>query len=144
MTSKAKYKTKQREELISFFASVPGRHMTAGDICGCFKEKGIHISQATVYRQMEQLVDEGILSKYIIDTNTPACFEYVGKEENCHEDVCFHCKCEKCGKLIHLHCDELIHIGAHLKEEHNFTLDPLRTVFYGICGECASAAAAAE
>ena len=29
--------------------------------------------------------------------------EYVGGGEACQDPVCFHCKCEKCGKLIHLH-----------------------------------------
>ena len=24
----------------------------------------------------------------------------------------------------------------HLQEEHHFTLNPLRTVFYGICEDC--------
>ena len=50
--------------------------------------------------------------------------------------TCFHCKCEKCGKLIHLHCEELQEIQSHLLGEHGFQLDPRRTVLYGLCEGC--------
>ena len=138
MNSKAKYKTKQREMLLGYFETVPGIHVTAADVCDYLKAQGASIGQSTVYRQLENLVDEGIIKKYIIDGNSPACFEYVDRQMTCGEE-CFHCKCEKCGKLIHLHCEELVQIRSHLKEEHHFTLDPLRTVFYGLCEDCAAA-----
>ena len=139
MTIKPKYKTKQREMLISYLSSVSGEHITAGDVCEYFKEQGVSIGQATVYRQLESLVDEGIVNKYMIDANSPACFEYMGEETHAGAGICFHCKCSKCGKLLHLHCEELMEIQDHLQKEHGFMLDPKRTVFYGICEECGEA-----
>ncbi|HAG69272.1 MAG TPA: Fe2+/Zn2+ uptake regulation protein [Lachnospiraceae bacterium] len=136
MNSRSKYRTKQRELLLGYLETVPGVHITANDVCAYLREQGASIGQSTVYRQLESLVDEGIINKYIIDANTPACFEYVGADEHVDSDICFHCKCEKCGKLIHLHCDELEGVGAHLYEEHRFKLDPMRTVFYGLCDQC--------
>ena len=135
--SKLKYKTKQREELLEFLEGKAGEHITANEVCAYFKEKGNPIGQATVYRQLERMVDEGLVNKYIIDGNSPACFEFVEREDHCDPNVCFHCKCEKCGKLIHLHCEELETIQAHLLKHHQFTLNPLRTVFYGLCEQCA-------
>ena len=136
MPTRSKYKTKQRDLLLKYLESVSGKHITANDVCEYFKEQGDAIGQSTVYRQLERLVDEGIINKYIIDSNSPACFEYIGGD--CHDDdeVCFHCKCEKCGRLIHLHCDELSGIGKHLFDEHDFKMDPMRTVFYGLCENC--------
>ena len=89
-----------------------------------------------IYRQLERFVDEGILNKYIIDENSPACFEYTEKTAHTDSETCFHCKCAKCGKLIHLHCDELEEIQNHLYEEHRFKMNPMRTVFYGLCEQC--------
>ena len=132
-----KYKTKQREILLKYLESVSGMHITAGDVCDFFKKQGIPIGQATVYRQLESLVDSGLVNKYNLDSNSSACFEYIGSDCHAGGQVCFHCKCEKCGKLIHLHCDELACISEHLYNEHKFKLDPLRTVFYGLCEECA-------
>ena len=134
---KPKYKTRQRELLIDYLKTVPGKHITAGDICEYFKIQGSPIGQSTVYRQLEELVNEGLLNKYNLSSSGAACFEYIGEDSHCDEGTCFHCKCEKCGKLIHMHCEELIGIQHHMEEDHQFRLDPLRTVFYGICEECA-------
>ena len=136
MNSRSKYKTKQREILIDYFESVPGVHITASNVCEYFKKHGAPIGQSTIYRQLERLVDEGIIKKYIIDGSTPACFEYVGAGSHADADACVHCKCEKCGKLIHLHCDEVEVLQGHLLSEHQFKLDPVRTVFYGLCEDC--------
>ncbi len=136
MNTRSKYKTKQREILLGYLETVPGVHITASDVCEYFKAQGAKIGQSTVYRQLESLVDEGIINKYIIDGNSPACFEYMGADSHEEAEVCFHCKCEKCGKLIHLHCDELEDIRVHLEQEHHFKMDPLRTVFYGLCDQC--------
>ncbi len=139
MNSRPRYKTKQKEILTEYFENLPGVHITASDVCEYFKKTGTPIGQATIYRQLENLVDEGIIRKYIVDSNSPACFEYTGGEFRVENGNCFHCKCEKCGKLIHLQCDELMFLKKHLKSEHNFRLDPLRTVFYGICDDCSNA-----
>ena len=136
MTMKPKYKTKQREVIPSYIKQTSGKHITAGDVCDYFKEQGTPIGQATVYRQLESLVDEGIVNKYNIDANSPACFEYVADGEHDSDGICFHAKCEECGKLIHLHCEEILKIRDHLSEDHGFVLDPKRTVFYGLCEEC--------
>ena len=136
MNQRSKYKTQQKETLINYLRTTQGSHVTAGDVCEYFKSKDASIGQSTVYRQLESLVDEGILNKYLIDPNSPACFEYVGKDSHAPGESCFHLKCEKCGKLLHLHCEELDQIGGHLFKEHGFKLDPMRTVFYGLCEEC--------
>lgn len=135
MNSRSKYKTKQREILINYLKTSTGQHITAGDVCDYFKKSGSEIGQSTVYRQLESLVDEGVINKYTVDATSPACFEYMG--EGSHKgETCFHCKCEKCGKLIHLHCEELEEIGAHLMSDHSFKVDPIRTVIYGLCEAC--------
>ena len=136
MGERSRYKTKQGDILLNYLETVPGVHITANDVCEYFRERGDHIGQSTIYRRLEALVDEGIVNKYVFDPATPACFEYMGADSHVDAEVCYHCKCEKCGRLIHLHCDELESIQAHLLKEHQFRLDPVRTVFYGLCETC--------
>jgi len=136
MKERSNYKTKQKENLVEYLAENEGKHITAADACDHFKSMGMPIGQSTVYRQLERLVDEGILNKYVIDANSPACFEYMSTDSHGKCEVCFHAKCEKCGKLIHLHCDEMIEISRHLAGHHGFVLDPKRTVLYGLCDKC--------
>ena len=134
--AKAPYKTKQMTEILTFLKSVQGRHVTVNEICDFFREKGISVGTTTIYRHLEKMVKEGLAAKYVIDGSSSACFEYLGAEEHCHKTSCFHCKCEKCGKLIHIQCDEIECLSRHMTEHHDFQLDPKRTVFYGICNEC--------
>ena len=134
--AKAPYKTKQMTEILTFLKSVQGRHVTVNEICDFFREKGISVGTTTIYRHLEKMVKGGLAAKYVVDGSSSACFEYLGAEEHCHKTSCFHCKCEKCGKLIHIQCDEIECLSRHMTEHHDFQLDPKRTVFYGICNEC--------
>ncbi len=134
---KAAYKTKQQELLFSYLREMKGKHFTAEDVRAHFEAKNISIGIATIYRQLEKLVTEGKIQKYFIDDHSAACFEYAG--ENCNpSETHFHLKCELCGRLIHLECEELEELGGHLKTEHGFVINPLRTVFYGVCTDCAT------
>ncbi len=132
---KASYKTKQQDLLISYLKATQGRHFTADDVRLYFDGKDVSIGIATIYRQLEKLVSEGVVQKYFLGEQTAACFEYTGDGCNAGEKH-FHLKCEKCGKLVHLECDDLKEVCSHLKQEHGFSLDSLRTVFYGVCSEC--------
>ena len=109
--------------------------MTVKDICDYFEIRGITVGTTTIYRQLEKMVSEGLVAKYVVDGTSSACFEYTGDEEE-SQAVCYHCKCEKCGKLIHLQCDEVENLKQHMLEHHDFEMNPLRTVFYGLCSEC--------
>lgn len=75
------------------------------------------------------MVEQRLVAKYNVDGTSSACFEYLGAEEHCHKTSCFHCKCEKCGKLIHLHCEDVVKLEQHLMDSHGFRMDPCRTVF---------------
>ncbi len=138
MHSKATYKTKQRECLLRYLEEKPGVHVTVNELYRHFKNRGITIGQCTIYRHLERMVDEGLVNKYVFDGNSPACFEYLAESERSESNSCFRCKCEKCGKLIQLHCVELAGVQGHMLEVHQFTLNPKRTVFYGLCADCAS------
>jgi Fur family ferric uptake transcriptional regulator len=138
LVRKAQYQTKQMAELLNYLCSVQGQHVTVQDVCNYFKSKGITMGTTTVYRHLERMVEEGSVAKYIVDGTSSACFEYLGTQAKCSKPICFHCKCEKCGRLIHLKCDELANIRQHVLEHHGFQVDSMRTVFYGICEECRS------
>lgn len=129
------YQTKQKEMLLEYLKASEGNHLTAADVCDYFKSQGLPIGQSTVYRRLESLVSEGIIKKYTIDNQASACFEYVGEHSH-HEGCCYHLKCEKCGKLFHLHCEEIEALEDHIGKEHEFSIDPVRTVFYGTCKDC--------
>ena len=82
--AKAQYKTKQMAELISYLKKEEGRHVTVSEISDYFTEKGISVGTTTIYRNLEKMVEEGIVAKYTVDGTSSACFEYLGDEEHVH------------------------------------------------------------
>ena len=123
-----KYKTKHRKELINYLKKNADRHLTISEI----QIEIPKIPQATLYRLMDSLVTDGEVRKYIIGPSSSCCFQYV----NCHHKDHFHLICQKCGKLIHLECDEVNNFISHLEDEHGFSVDISKINFYGVCDEC--------
>ena len=139
MASKIHYHTRQSREVAQYLQDRPGQHVTAAALCACFAAQGQPMSKATVYRQLDRLVEAGLVTRYTVDGVTGACYAWNGPADAPCEESCTHCKCEKCGALIHLHCEEVAHLRRHLLDCHGFALDPRRTVFYGLCQACRAA-----
>ena len=68
------------------------------------------------------------------DEQNGACWKYCGED---HGGACVLVKCERCGRITHMCCDELPALYRHLAQEHGFTVDPNRTLLYGTCHDCA-------
>ena len=129
------YKTRQRSAVVAVLEGADGAHMTAKQVHEELVCRGSSIGAATVYRQLERMVDEGLARRYNLGPGEAACYEYTAGDP-CAREHCFHCVCTVCGKLYHVECDYLGDIAEHLSQEHGFSVDPQRTVFYGVCKEC--------
>ena len=137
MNSKTAYRTLQKDKILETLKQREGQHLTAMEIYELLKGRGVKVGLTTVYRHLERLMTEGQVVKSIVDENTPACFEYCNDDEHDHDhDSCYHCKCVRCGRLVHIHCDDVSRLEQHIREEHGFYVDPHRTVFFGLCEDC--------
>lgn len=131
-----KYNTSQKEKLIEFLINNKEKHTNVQEIGAYLRSEGTPLGTATIYRQLDSLVDSGIVRKFVIDGKTGACYQYIENKEECHEH--FHLKCLSCGKLIHLECSQLMEISRHIAVNHGFEIDNSQTVFYGRCSECSA------
>lgn len=136
MGAKGPYQTKQLTQLTEYLKRFEGQHVTAAEICEGLQKQGVSIGTATVYRNLERLVSQGVAAKYTVENTHSACFEYLGEGHRERHTPCVHCKCESCGTLIHLNCHILEDISEHVLSAHGFALNPTRTVFYGVCEAC--------
>ena len=90
-----KYNTKHKKALLEYLETARGRHITVAEIRAHFEAQGNPIGTTTLYRQIDELVREGLLHKYIVDENSAACYEYTGDKPS--REPIVHCKCEGCG-----------------------------------------------
>ena len=126
------YTTRQGRLVLDCFENNKGVHLTIEDICSYLKAQNTPVGTTTVYRQVQKLLSEGIITKYNVDKESGACYQYSG--ENCR--MHFHLKCTECSKLIHAECDYIESLGNHIINHHGFAIDNSKTVFYGICRDC--------
>ena len=63
MSGKAQYRTRQITELENYLCSMEGKHVTVSDICKYFKSQGISIGTTTVYRQLDRMVEQGLVEE---------------------------------------------------------------------------------
>lgn len=128
------YNTRQKEKLLSYLISNKDEHTNVTGISAYLAAEGTPVGTATIYRQLDRLVEQGIVRRYTIDGKTGACYQYVDSSDECRQH--FHLKCKSCGCLIHTDCARLAEINRHVLERHGFSVDTSMTVFYGICSDC--------
>ncbi len=137
MDSKGKYNTRQGELILQCLKEHTDEHVTADQIFGFLKAQGASVGQTTVYRNLDKLVKEGSVVKYAGTEGVGACYQYISHDHHCTTH--YHLVCADCGHVIHLHCDYLDEMTAHLLDHHQFSMDKFKTVIYGLCRSCEAA-----
>jgi Fur family ferric uptake transcriptional regulator len=102
-------------------------HMSADEVCARVQERFPHVNMSTVYRTLELLVGLGLVRETHLGP-TRRFFEV--EEEVPHH----HLVCDLCGKVTHVHDEDLGALAPTLLDQHGFTLREL-TVF-GRCPAC--------
>ena len=107
----ATYTTKQQKAVLDCLSDRADSPVSAAAIVDALREQGEHIGIATVYRQLEKLERQGSVHKVTTD-------------EGAYYQFCTH------------GCHQLAPLYEHLEHEHGFSINPRKTMFYGLCREC--------
>ena len=133
MAKRSVYNTQHRQEILAVLAEQK-RHLSARELADLLDARGLKLSVATLYRQLEHLVEEGVLLRSTPVGERKAYFEL---QDHAHcEHACYHLKCEGCGELIHLNCNDFDALTQHLLSSHGFKLDLRQSVMFGLCEHC--------
>lgn len=130
------YKTRQRQRILQALQALPSRHATAEDVLDYLKAQDEEVGIATIYRNLDKLVNEGLVLKYTLPDGVRACYQFL---DSCDEQKS-HCHviCTECREVSHLECKQMELLASHLLEEHHLLLDHKKTVLYGLCTACAN------
>ena len=122
------YNTKQKEKILELISNI-NKSFTVKDVYLSLNKK---VGLTTIYRLVDKLVDDGIISKSI-DSNNITYYQYLG---HCDEDNHFYLKCTNCEKLIHIDCDCINDLKNHIFKEHNFISNKDNIIIEGLCNKC--------
>lgn len=122
------YNTKQKD-LIFEIIKKQKKEFTIKDIYNDVKDK---TGLTTIYRLVDKLVDDKILSKTIGRDNI-TYYQYLG---SCNHENHIYLKCNKCGEMTHLKCDCIEDLNNHIFNEHHFKTSKDHIIINGICSKC--------
>ncbi|MBP3256302.1 MAG: transcriptional repressor [Clostridia bacterium] len=126
---KRKYNTEQRKELLLFLISNKNKFLSAEDIEKYAENEKINIGLTTIYRFLNSLEKQGKV-RIELKEHTKY-YQYIFEECEHH----YHLKCKRCGKIIHLDCEEFEELKEHVLKEHGFVIDS-KFEIYGLCEKC--------
>lgn len=122
--------SKQREIILEVIKN-NRTHPTAEEIYILVTKKEPKISRSTVYRNINILVEKGIIEKITITTG-PDRYDYLYEEH-------YHAICKVCGKAFDFYYkfekDTLI---SNIKKQTNVDIDINSITINGICEKCKS------
>jgi Fur family ferric uptake transcriptional regulator len=125
MVNKSDKNTPQRKAIVQVFMTCP-QPLRIGEILQKAREVIPSVDQATVYRNIKRLVEQGWLLK-ITHPLAGTMYERSGKEHHHH----FYCR--KCDSVFELP-------GCGINDEHvalaGMTVEDHEVFFYGVCHGC--------
>lgn len=128
------YRTKGRQLILSYLEGTRERTVSVSEIQEFMNQQGNPVNVSTIYRNLDALVAQGQVMKFVSDKGDKSTYRYIEPEHDCHKHL--HIQCVKCGKVIHLECDFMRNIEQHVLEEHGISLLCENSILYGVCQEC--------
>ena len=105
-------------------------HLSIDEIYSAIKQDYASISKTTVYRNVRQLAEAGIIKKIILEDGLERY------DLNTHDH--YHFTCTTCGTFYDVEIDELLDFSQCLDENYGFVTETVNLSFTGICDSCAS------
>jgi len=119
--------TKPRRLIFEELAKL-NRHVDAEEFLQCLSQKGHKISRATVYRNLEFLVDKGLVRKSDFGESH---FHY--EIRGAHHD---HMICTNCNKITEFFCESLELEQQKVAQDYHFTITSHSMQIFGLCEQC--------
>jgi Fe2+ or Zn2+ uptake regulation protein len=116
-----------RERLLAWLRGTDS-HPTAAEIHAALLPRAPQLSLATVYRNLEVLVGEGMVEEV---TGSGAALRYDANQVPHHHFVC-----ERCGSIRDLYVPHPRYLARRLAREQGLRARRVRVDFYGSCPDC--------
>jgi Fe2+ or Zn2+ uptake regulation protein len=123
--------TRQRQLIWDAFTADPEEHLSADDVVERVRAQLPQVNASTIYRTLDLLVDDGLLLR--TDLGGDRAY-YEPAREHAHH----HLVCENCGRVEHLHDEELGDLRRRVTTSTGFRLGTGEITFFGVCAACSS------
>ena len=123
-------KYSSQREIIANIICGKGLHLCADEVLFLAKKINPRLGIATVYRNLNFLVEEGKISKFKDDAQG-----YIFDSNNTKH---YHFQCKTCGMLYDLPIKYNSNLDEIINKQLQLEIDNHETMFFGKCKECQS------
>ena len=102
-------------------------HPTIADLYEKVKEVDDSVGQATVYRNVNKLVEEKKIKRIMTDS---------GYRYDCDCNDHYHLECLKCGNIMDIYDERYLRLIRRLENEYSVKIENSTILFSGICDKC--------
>jgi Fe2+ or Zn2+ uptake regulation protein len=103
-------------------------HLSIDEIYIAIKEDYASISKTTVYRNVRQLAEAGVIKQIMLEDGLERY------DVNLH-DHC-HFTCTSCGTIYDVEIEESFDFSQYIDEKYGFTTEAINLSFTGVCNTC--------
>jgi Fe2+ or Zn2+ uptake regulation protein len=128
------YKTKAREEILTYLKNHKEQRLTAKEIYEAVSKEKEGINRTTIYRNLDKLCETGELLRFKEPNQEAWYYQYSTGHANCREHI--HAQCSQCGKVFHLDKPFVDTFALKVSAEYGLDMDPAKTIIVGICKKC--------
>ena len=107
------YHTKQKSQIRDIFINHPNDNFTVDKLMILLTKNKTPVSKATLYRNLEFMIDNGEIMKYNIDKNC-SCYQY----KTCDNSNHIHFKCQNCGAILHIENPIVKQMDVKIEQEY--------------------------
>jgi Fur family ferric uptake transcriptional regulator len=104
-------------------------HLTSMQIYDEIRQQLPAVNQSTVYRSLERLVSQGLVSVSDMGTGSTV---YETVADGMHH----HLVCQKCGKVITISHKDVADFFSSIQQKFSFTVITNHLILFGICEDC--------
>jgi Fur family peroxide stress response transcriptional regulator len=119
--------TKQRAAILKILRNTRA-HPTADQIYDAVRQQIPNISKGTVYRNLQVLREDGVIS----ELNLNGTLSRYEEKQSRH----YHFRCEKCGRVFDLDEPVDTEIDKRVSAKTGFKVSSHYTEFWGLCKDC--------
>ena len=103
-------------------------HLSIDEIYSVIKEDFASISKTTVYRNVRQLAETGVIKQVMLADGLERY------DLNVHDH--YHFTCDVCETIYDVEIDEVLDFSQHIEEGYGFSVEQINLSFAGTCGSC--------
>ena len=103
-------------------------HPTAKQVYEIARRSYPKISLGTVYRNLNQLAEHGMLKKI--------CSSYGSVRFDGRIDAHFHMVCSGCERVFDVELDEMLRLNDKIRTKYDFAVSEYEISIKGTCGDC--------